>query len=78
MPREGTLPGECAADDADMEMATSVARTGVTDVTMAVVADVELIRRQRGPQRGADPLDAAGSGLAHGSTGRNGRTLTSR
>lgn len=78
MPRDSTLSGECATDDADMEMATPVTRTGVADVTMTVVADLELGRRQRSRQRGADPLDAAGGSFAHGSTGRNGRTLTSR
>jgi hypothetical protein len=60
-------------DDAHAEMTAAVARALVTDVQVAFVGDIELLRVERGLQRRADAFDA----LAHGSVFLNGRTTTS-
>ena len=62
MPGHATETQKAPADDVDGKMAT-FARSGMTGVQMAVVAHREMLRRQRGGQRGLDLLgrDAHGS-----------------
>jgi len=66
--------GEFRGDDTDAKMAAAVAGAFMACVAVTFVLDVELLRRKRILQAGANALDA----VAHGSTRRNGRTLTSR
>lgn len=71
MTRERRLAAKRGADHADAEVPATIARTGVADVAMAVVLDIEFQRRQRLGQAGADLFDTI-----QGNTLRNGRTLT--
>lgn len=74
MTRERRLAAECLAGDLDAEMTTTVTRAGVARMTMAVVAHDEMRRGEGLFEAFADDRDA----IDHGSTLRNGRTLTSR
>jgi hypothetical protein len=59
-------------------MALPFPRTGVTDVLMAVVDDLQFAWRERIGQHSTHAFDALGigRGRVHGSTGLNGRTST--
>ena len=61
------------ADDVHAEVAAAIARTGMANVTMALVLDCKLARRERCDQALANLLDPG----VQGATRRNGRTLTS-
>ncbi len=83
VPLQCRQAGEGGADDLDMEMPAAIARAGVADVTMAVVAHFQPAGRKRLLQCIADRRDAlfawqrnAHRFRFHGNTGRNGRTST--
>ncbi len=74
MTRDWRLATERLAGELDAEMTAPVTRAGVARMAMAVVAHDEVRRGEGLFEAFADHRDA----IDHGSTLRNGRTLTSR
>lgn len=73
--------GKSRADHPHAVMASPIPGAFVTDVMVAVVNDVQFGWRERSLQSAADRIHPLCPrqwlrGLAHGSTGRNGRTST--
>ena len=73
MPGQRGQAGEGLADDRDGEMPAAIPRTGMTDMLVAFVHDLERQRRQL-LQRGANHFGAGGP--VHGRACRKGFTST--
>ncbi len=79
MARYRSGPAKCGADDPQREMSSSIARTGMTDVLVALVDQFDFGWRQD-CECGADARCArfaiANCSFNHGKIRRNGRTST--